>query len=221
MQRTFPCGPPLRGVNVREEKSNPVLKVQEGTIKRTLCWLTQEENRKYKRHNNNALAHTKSDAYYNNQEIEFEDTNLACLYFLRWDKETDKMWTPYRTEWKVYHSRFKLAGTVDAVFQKPDGSFLLVDWKRSKKIKKDNPWQKCFAPLGHLPDCNFSKYSLQVNVYKFILESEYSLSISQMSVVGLHPENANGSYLCFEVPILEEEVGALLKQRSGYENKNT
>jgi len=158
--------------------------------------------------------HRIIELYYNNHEIEYDETDVACLYFLKWDKDTEHLWTPYRTEWKIFHAQFQLAGTVDAVFRRSDGSYHLVDWKRSKKIKKDNPWRKCFAPVGHLPDCNFFKYSLQLNIYRFILESQYSLSISQMSIVCLHPENENSSYLCFDVPILEKEVENLLKQRT-------
>ena len=41
---------------------------------------------------------------------------------------------PFRTEWKIFDEKKLIAGTLDMVYKKPDGSLFIFDWKRSKMI---------------------------------------------------------------------------------------
>lgn len=41
---------------------------------------------------------------------------------------------PYRTEWRIAAPDLGLGGSVDFVGQREDGSFVLMDWKRSKNL---------------------------------------------------------------------------------------
>jgi len=61
------------------------------------------------------------------------------------------------------------------VFEKEDGTLLIYDWKRSKEIKKTNPFNKWAnkEEIEHLPDSNYWHYCLQLNTYKAILEDKY------------------------------------------------
>ena len=123
-------------------------------------------------------------------------TNKAILdskewsYFLKfWDAHKDIL-EPYRLEWSVYVEELKLAGQIDAVFRrKRDGAFFIYDWKRCKDIKTENSFQSCLDPISHLPDTNYWHYTLQLNVYRYILETYYDIPIRQMFLVVLHPEN--------------------------------
>lgn len=59
---------------------------------------------------------------------------------------------------------------------------------RSKEIKMENRWQKGTHELTrHLQDCNFYHYSLQLAIYKHILQNYYGLPVSQTFIVVLHP----------------------------------
>ena len=49
--------------------------------------------------------------------------------------------------------------------------------------------------ISHIPYTNFFHYSLQLNVYKRILEKNYNKKVKEMFLVCLHPENFNNSYL--------------------------
>ena len=40
--------------------------------------------------------------------------------------------TPYRTEWRIGSDTLNIAGTVDFVGKKQDGTYALFDWKRMK-----------------------------------------------------------------------------------------
>jgi ATP-dependent exoDNAse (exonuclease V) beta subunit len=118
---------------------------------------------------------------------------------------------PYRTEWVVYQEDLRLSGSIDMVFEAPDGTLQIYDWKRSKAIKKTNPWSSSMTEcIEHLPDSNYWHYALQLNIYKTILETKYGKKVTDLFLVCLHPNNANGSYQLIRVPILKQEMSDLL-----------
>ena len=100
------------------------------------------------------------------------------------------------------------------VFKNKDGTLSIYDWKRCKNIKKDNPWQcaktKC---IDHLPDTNFWHYSLQLNTYKAMLESNYGVKVKDLYLVCLHPENSSKTYEKIKVPVLKQEIKSLFELR--------
>lgn len=55
-----------------------------------------------------------------------------------------------------------IAGTIDLLARsRKDGSVLILDWKTSKTIDRDNRWNKFgLDPIGHIPDLNFYHYSI-------------------------------------------------------------
>lgn len=127
---------------------------------------------------------------------------------------------PYRSEWSIYIKDLKLAGQLDMLYRtttKDKETFVLCDWKRCKSIEKTNRFRNGKDPLGHLPDCNFTHYSLQLNLYKYILEKYYGLNVGEMYLIALHPTQEN--YLQFEVPVLQDEIEKLLQARLEYLNK--
>ena len=42
--------------------------------------------------------------------------------------------TPFRTEWRIAADDKSIAGSVDFVGKLPDGTYCLMDWKRSKGL---------------------------------------------------------------------------------------
>jgi hypothetical protein len=131
-----------------------------------------------------------------------------------WDLE------PYRTEWEVWVEEIKLAGSLDMVFKrKSDGRYLIYDWKRSKEIKFENPWGTGYGPVSHLPDCNYWHYTLQLNVYKWVLEKYYGLDIADMYLVICHPNST--SYKRLRLNHLDDEVEAMVECRKAGLSKGT
>jgi ATP-dependent exoDNAse (exonuclease V) beta subunit len=101
---------------------------------------------------------------------------------------------PFRTEWKIFDEKKLIAGTLDMVYKKPDGSLFIFDWKRSKNIinsngsvEKENPYENGLKGLSHLSSSDYIKYSLQQNIYKYILEKYYEKKVSSMNLLILHP----------------------------------
>lgn len=133
-------------------------------------------------------------------------------YFWNYWREDSKTYEPWRTEWEVWDEELKLAGSIDMIYRnKHDGTFAIYDWKRAKDMRMDNPFGTGFGPVSHLPDTNYWHYTLQLNVYRWILEKHYNLKISEMALVVLHPNNKN--YKRYKLNRLEEEVDEMMECR--------
>ena len=99
----------------------------------------------------------------------------------------------YDAEKIVTLPQYSIAGTVDALFRKPDGTFVMVDWKRSKNLIIDGYPKKYgtgrgLSILAHLDNSSYYHYELQQSFYKYILETEYGMKISSMILCVLHPD---------------------------------
>ena len=101
------------------------------------------------------------------------------------------------------------------IFENPDGTIQIYDWKRCKEILYESPYNKtALTPcISHLPDTNFWHYALQLNVYKTILEQKYGKKVTGLYLVCLHPDNPYKTYDRIEVPFLENEMRDLFNYR--------
>jgi ATP-dependent exoDNAse (exonuclease V) beta subunit len=138
--------------------------------------------------------------------------SVEWKYFQNYWKECGEDLEPYRTEWEVWSEEHKLAGSIDMIYRrKSDGKFIIYDWKRSKEIKTTNTFENGYAPLDHLPNCNYWHYTLQLNVYKWFLETFYGLEVAELYLIILHPDNNN--YRRLRLNILPNEVQEMLNCR--------
>lgn len=163
--------------------------------------------------------HLDIEHYYN--QLVVQNTSVEFDYFHRFvqdlDASSDGKGTlrPYRTEWMIYYEELKLSGSVDMVFENPDGTIQIYDWKRCKEIAYENDFGKsALTPcIAHLPDTNFWHYSLQLNTYKAILEAKYGKKVTGLYLICLHPDNVYKTYERIQVPFLEKEIQDLFKVR--------
>lgn len=125
---------------------------------------------------------------------------------------------PYRTEWAIYDWDCKIAGTVDFVDYQ-HGDYIIYDWKRSDKIiengipiKINRYGEKGNYPLEHLDNSPYYHYALQLSFYKYILEKNYGLNISELRLGIFHPAY-NKPYI-LKMPYLEKEITDIVKLRS-------
>ena len=101
------------------------------------------------------------------------------------------------------------------IFEDKNGDLHMMDWKRSKKIRKAafNNASSNNPIIEHLPDSNYWHYCLQLNTYKRIIEEKYNKKIKSMHLVCLHPNNENKTYQKIKVVDLQEEVKELFEER--------
>lgn len=147
--------------------------------------------------------HADIEYYLNDQKV-LEPDNIEFKYFLNFWSDFNKKYpevVPYRTEWVVYDEDKKFAGSIDCVLADKNDNLILVDWKRSKEIKKSNVYEKGYKPFDYMDNCNFSHYTLQLNFYRHILENKYNKNVIFMMLVVLHPNSDN--YKCHPVEKFE------------------
>jgi len=169
--------------------------------------------------NSNKLppGYTNKDLY--EKYIEEYGSNISSKplewqYFINFIRDNSHL-KPYRTEWLIYDENIKIAGSIDMVYENPDGSLSIYDWKRCKNITRINNFNKfAINPLiCHLPDSNYWHYAMQLNTYKAIIEKQYNKKINNLFLVRLHPEADEKNYELISLPILSTEISDLFLER--------
>ena len=170
--------------------------------------LTWETNRNEAATAGTAM-HSDIEKFYNG--VPHTNTSKEYQQFTNFVKENP--FEPHRTEWTVFDKELKIAGSIDMTFVQKNGDLMIYDWKRSKGIVRNSPYETYSTSdcITHLPDTNFWHYALQLNMYKTILERNYGEKISKMCLVCLHPNQEN--YRLFDVPELDYELGELIAIR--------
>jgi ATP-dependent exoDNAse (exonuclease V) beta subunit len=153
--------------------------------------------------------------HFMNGEFGTDDTLAVEIgYFYQFYNTLDSQYSPYRTEWVVYDEALAIAGSIDMVFKKTDGTFAIFDWKCSKQIKYSSP-EHGIGVMRSLANCNANHYFIQLNMYKYLIEKHYGLVISEMRLVILH--ESNGSVECIDVPDWKELITYALESPSSVE----
>ena len=169
--------------------------------------------------NNNRLSsgYTNKELY----QLYMSDNNLThdskaieWRYFINFVRDFPDL-KPFRSEWTVYHDDVKISGSIDMIYENPDGTLSIYDWKRAKLITRINNFNKFALPpqICHLPDSNFWHYALQLNTYKAIIEQKYNKVVKDLFLVRLHPDAEEKNYELIQLPDLSREIKDLFMER--------
>lgn len=147
---------------------------------------------------------------------EFDPDSKEFMMFLEFYKKEVKPRNLkfFDAEKMIFSDKHDVAGTIDCLFKK-DGKdeYVMIDWKRSKKLIIDGRpriygYGYALSELSALDNSSFYRYCLQQNIYKQIVETEYSLKISSMQLVVLHENYPN--YYIVRVPEMKKETNIIL-----------
>lgn len=144
---------------------------------------------------------------------ELPDTK-ECSMFLNFKALITSLgYVPYQFEKVVWDVSASIAGSVDAMFINPlTRDVWVVDWKRSKEIKMTAfRGKKGTGPMSNKQDCNYEHYSLQLNVYKYLLSNNFGEKIARMSLVILHPNQDD--YILLDVADNQTAVESIMQER--------
>lgn len=162
------------------------------------------------------------EIYKIDSKLTHDSKSIEWKYFINFVRENPDL-KPFRTEWTVYHEDIKISGSIDMIYENPDGTLSIYDWKRSKLITRINNFNKFAIPpqICHLPDSNFWHYALQLNTYKAIIEEKYDKKVRDLFLVRLHPDAEEKNYELIELPDLSREIKDLFVERKKYLTNET
>jgi hypothetical protein len=161
------------------------------------------------------LAATQGTALHKHIELYYKltpvvDNSIEYAQFLTFVQDSSLV--PYEIEWMVCDQETRVAGTIDFVAENKDGTIDLYDWKRSSKVNEYvSSYSHCLEPeLSHIPDTTYWKYTMQLNLYRYIVE-KMGKRVRRMFLVCFHPDIL--SYQKYQVA--EVDLEKVLNRRKG------
>lgn len=120
---------------------------------------------------------------------------------------TDKMY-PVATEFIVGDLDYLVCGTIDQIFYNRKSDKLEIwDWKTNKEIKTMSRFYH-LGPLSHIPDTELDHYSLQLSLYKVIIEKNTGLELGNGYLTWFNENNQD--YQIFKVKDYSVEANLIL-----------
>jgi len=152
--------------------------------------------------------HAVIERYYKNEEVTSDEWALPEMQQFKTFTEMNAL-TPYGVEWRIYIEEVQLAGTIDFVALNEDGTLDLYDWKRAKQMDVHNSYNKYSSIVHHIPDTNFGHYTVQLNLYKYMIEQKYNKKVRNMYLVCMYPTQM--SFQKYEVQDIQMDIPTILK----------
>ncbi|MBU2492945.1 MAG: PD-(D/E)XK nuclease family protein [Bacteroidetes bacterium] len=120
----------------------------------------------------------------------------------------------------VYSKELALAGTIDLlIYDRENNTYKILDWKTNKRIDTQSFNNKLgnHEASANLMDCNFSHYSIQLSLYRYILENYYGLTVTGTAISHLMDSGIQfykTDYHKAEIQMMLKADRTELKQRS-------
>jgi hypothetical protein len=119
---------------------------------------------------------------------------------------------PIRTEFVVYDKESMVAGMLDMLFYNvKTNEFQIWDWKTNKDFTFEMKNRHLIKDLFTLEDCDLETYSLQLELYKHIIEKNTSIKLGKSYIVWFSHNNEN--YQVIEVKNRSYFIGRILENR--------
>ena len=126
------------------------------------------------------------------------------------------------SEQVIFYHKAKMAGTTDLRCKRQSGKNTLVDYfdfktnerngirfdsikRRDGSIKHNN--YMMLPPVGHLEECNYNTYSLQLSIYAYMDEMENNYRIGKLGIIFIKKDQ---TVKYFPVPYMRYEAEAII-----------
>lgn len=175
------------------------------------------------------ITHVYNEYLWQNKKYEYDKEEIIKKF----GKDViEPIWDKLKRISDSFYSRFKdnlipvgleqvigsidydIAGTIDFLaYSKKLDALIIIDYKTNKEIKNksfDN--EKMLKPLDNIPDANFYHYSLQLSIYKYLLEYETNLKVYSKKWLVWINEN-NSDFKLYECANLDDKAKKLLELR--------
>lgn len=94
----------------------------------------------------------------------------------------------------IFSKELGLAGTIDLlIYDKLKGTYKILDWKTNRKIDTRSFKNRMgnHEATANLMDCNFQHYSIQLSLYRYLLENYYGLTVTGTAISHLTESKVN------------------------------
>ena len=156
------------------------------------------------------FVHEEIENYINDKTAPTDDRSSRAVKWLN----GYKMQSNYKllSEKIIYSKELNLAGTIDLLmYDEASNAYNIIDWKTSAKIETSAYRNKTgnHDITRNLEDCNFNHYSLQLSLYRYILEHYYGLKISNQMIVHITDTDCRG----YMTPYLLNHIKLMAQSR--------
>ena len=150
----------------------------ENFLERRFLSLDKKSFLNFLKSNNKPYSENLLEDYYKEMAVLIK--NFGSFY--NWWKKDHII---LKSEFVIGDKKTKICGTIDNLsYNKKTNKLVIFDYKTNKKINKVNIYKETFLdPYSHIQKCEYTKYSLQLNLYKLIFERNCPFKIEDSYIV--------------------------------------
>ena len=105
----------------------------------------------------------------------------------------------------------KVCGMSDLLCYNTDTNQLeILDFKTNKKMEKTSPYGSLFYPFDDMTEGEINEYTIQLNVYKYFIETATNLKIDKLKIIWFNIKNDN--YKLFELADLQPKIKLMFER---------
>lgn len=167
------------------------------------------------------MVHNFAENYWGNKVFPYSDEAIINRFgedvikeryeecvrmFKEFYSEASKSLVPIAMELVIGDAELGIGGMVDGLFWNDKmGELQIWDYKTNRQIRTQSEYKKRFkAPINFIQECEYEAYSLQLNLYKYIIERNTNLKIGRLYLVWITEENEK-----FEVIECKDYISAI------------
>lgn len=112
----------------------------------------------------------------------------------------------------LHDKKHFIAGTADLILLLNDTECELMDWKTNKEINKKSKYgHKLLYPLEHLDSSEINTYSIQLNLYRYMLE-KHGYKVKKITLYHINPKTRQIDQ--YKIEFMDKEIKDLLEHFS-------
>ena len=129
------------------------------------------------------------------EDFEYRKGICVDLY-----EKMKNVYEPIANEVIVNDPALGLSGTIDFVaYNKKTDTVDILDWKTSKQFSISSGSTMMKDPFGSFPNTNVSEYSLQLSLYKYIVEKHTGLKINELRLFQIPGKGKMKTIKCYDM----------------------
>ena len=156
--------------------------------------------------------HSYSDNFMHNRVFPTDVPDVLIRHFKKfYDNFVKNGNLVIRTEYVLGDSDLGIAGMIDLFcYNEKKDCFYIADYKTNKKFELDSKYNNYYLePISNLEECEFSTYSLQTSIYRYIIEKNVGIELGDSVVVWFNDKNE--SYEAIKCDYLKQDVEKMFK----------